>query len=334
MPQSMPQIDLPQIDLSQIDLSAIALPPIDRLAVQSSLGKRGPVTSKTGKRRPVKSPLRYPGGKSRAIAQIMSHVPNQITEYREPFVGGGSVYLAMRQAGDRQIQRYWINDLNFDLYCFWWSAQNEIDLLAAAVDHCKQHYANGRDLFAHLTRSDLPLTPLQRAARFFVLNRITFSGTVDSGGYSRQAFEHRFTDSSIDRLRKLASQLSPPESPPELPPESSSVSPVQITNIDYEELLFHAGDDVFIFLDPPYLSATKSKLYGTKGNLHTAFDHERFANKMRQCPHQWLITYDDCPEIRRLFDFANIVEWTLQYGMNNYKQNGAASGRELMIKNY
>jgi DNA adenine methylase len=146
---------------------------------------------------------------------------------------------------------------------------------------------------------------------------MTFSGTVDSGGYSQQAFERRFTDSSIERLRKLSIHL----------------SSIHITHGDYEELLFQPGDNVFIFLDPP-LSATKSKLYGVRGKLHTGFDHEQFANNMRNCPHPWLITCDDSPEVRKLFEFAHIIEWTLQYGMNNYKQTFAAEGRELLIKNY
>jgi DNA adenine methylase len=55
---------------------------------------------------------------------------------------------------------------------------------------------------------------------------------------------------------------------------------------------------------------------------------------MRKCQHRWLITYDDSPEIRQMFNFARITEWTLQYGMNNYKQEFAAAGRELIIKNY
>ena len=85
---------------------------------------------------------------------------------------------------------------------------------------------------------------------------------------------------------------------------------------------------------PPYLAATKSKLYGRKGSFHTSFDHERFAENMKKCHHKWLITYDDSTEIRALFNFANITEWTLQYGMNNYKQTSAAKGQELFIKNY
>jgi DNA adenine methylase len=55
---------------------------------------------------------------------------------------------------------------------------------------------------------------------------------------------------------------------------------------------------------------------------------------MKKCNHSWLITYDDSPEIRKNFNFANIYEWELQYGMNNYKQGKAEKGKELFISNY
>lgn len=183
----------------------------------------------------VKSPLRYPGGKSKALDKIIPHIPSTIGEYREPFIGGGSVFMAVKQRFGNQIKRYWINDLNFDLCCFWLCAQTEIEALTTEVDRIKQKYTNGKELFNDLTREDLKLNEFERAVRFFVLNRITFSGTVDSGGYSQQAFERRFTDSSIDRLRKLSVYL----------------SSVHITSGDYENLLFQDGENVFIFLDPP-----------------------------------------------------------------------------------
>lgn len=266
----------------------------------------------------VKSPLRYPGGKSKAIDKILPHIPLNICEYREPFVGGGSVCLAVKQLFGNRIEQYWINDLNFDLYCFWSYAKNNVEALANEADKIKQKYTNGRELFNYFTCKALVLSEFDRAVRFFVLNRITFSGTVDSGGYSQQAFERRFTDSSLERLRKLSIHL----------------SSIHITHGDYESLLFQEGNKVLIFLDPPYLSATKSKLYGIRGKLHTDFDHERLASNMRNCPHRWLLTYDDSPEIRKLFEFAHIIEWKLQYGMNNYKQTSAAEGQELLIKNY
>jgi DNA adenine methylase len=186
----------------------------------------------------IKSPLRYPGGKSKALSQIIPHVPLGVAEYREPFVGGGSVFIEVRKIFGSRIDRYWINDLNHDLFCFWKYARDDIERLVEQVSEIKCKYADGKALFTYFTNKDLKLTEFDRAVRFFVLNRITFSGTVDSGGYSQQAFERRFTDSSIDRLQLL----------------SPSLAAVQITNEDYERSLLQAGQEVFIFLDPPTLA--------------------------------------------------------------------------------
>ena len=84
----------------------------------------------------------------------------------------------------------------------------------------------------------------------------------------------------------------------------------------------------------PYFSNTSSKLYGSRGCFHENFDHEEFSKEMRKCKHKWLITDDDSKEIRDLFSFANIYEWTLQYGMNNINGNSASKGKELFISNY
>jgi len=265
----------------------------------------------------IKSPLRYPGGKSKAIKKILPLIPTGYKEFREPFVGGGSVFLTAKQELNISA-KYKINDLNYDLYCFWKVAQKNINALVNEIQRIKDTTKDGKELYRQLTNNDKKLSEFERAVRFFVLNRITFSGTVDSGGYSKQAFEKRFTDSSIDRLLLLSEPL----------------QEVEIYHGDYEKFLFQEGEDVFIFLDPPYLTQAKSKLYGKNGDLHINFDHKRFTNNMKMCKHKWLITLDDTPEIRQLFDFAYIYEWELQYGMNNYKQDTAKKGKELFISNY
>ena len=273
----------------------------------------------------AKSPLRYPGGKSRALKQIIPLLPPNIKEYREPFVGGGSVFFAIRSIFQDHIDAYWINDLNYDLYCFWKHTRDNVDDLVESIGKIKREYKNGRILFNELTKdkdllsADKGVLPeFERAVRFFILNRISFSGIVDSGGYSQAAYDKRFTDSSIERVKMISQYL----------------TKVHINCGDYPDLLFQEGKNVFIFLDPPYWKTTESKLYGTRGTLHTTFDHERFAENMKKCSHQWLITYDDSPVIRKLFDFADICEWTLQYGMNNFMKDNAAKGKELFIKNY
>ena len=260
----------------------------------------------------VRSPLRYPGGKSKAIDKIKHYLPSHFSEYREPFVGGGSVFIYPHL-------KFWINDLNFDLICLWNQIQLNLEELVQAVWHIKRTTTDGRELFKQFAfdRSS-NLSEFERAVRFFVLNRITFSGTVDCGGYSQKAFDQRFTNSAIDRLSALAGLL----------------DQVTITHLDYSELLSAPGKDVFIFLDPPYLAATNSRLYGKRGDLHLSFDHQKFAETLKNCRHQWLITYDDSPEIRNNFAFAHIYEWEMQYGMNNYMQVKAAKGKELFITNY
>jgi DNA adenine methylase len=266
---------------------------------------------------PIKSPLRYPGGKSKAIPQIIQYLPEDFNEYREPFVGGGSLFIYLKQ--QRPELSCWINDLNVDLYSFWCAAQQDNQHLVEAVEKIKRENTDGKKLFETLANQNVDeLTPLERAVRFFVLNRITFSGTIEAGGYSQGAFESRFTPSSIERLVPLEGLL----------------ENVRITNCDYRQVLTPSDNEVFTFFDPPYLSATKSKLYGKKGALHTAFSHEAFAAALKNYPHHWLVTYDDSPDIRENFSFAYMYEWELQYGMNNYKQDTAAKGKELFISNY
>lgn len=265
----------------------------------------------------IKSPLRYPGGKQKAISQIANYLPHHFQEFREPFLGGGSVYLYLLQK--YPDLKFWINDLNSELYCFWIQAQNNLSELVNEVWKIKNTTKEGRNLFDSLANKDsIKMSELERAVRFFVLNRITFSGTIESGGYSNASFLGRFTESSIHRLSYLENCL----------------KNTYITNFDYDILLKNPGENVFLFLDPPYLSNTKSRLYGKKGNLHLNFDHNLFAELMSKCQHQWLITYDDCEQVRDNFAFAYIYEWKLQYGMNNYKQKTAKKGSELFITNY
>lgn len=263
----------------------------------------------------IKSPLRYPGGKSRAVAFLASKIPD-FQEYREPFIGGGSVFVHCKQAfPDKQ---FWVNDIYRELYELWKNAQTDVDAVVEQVWTWRRQFKDGRQLHRFLLDGLQDFSPLETASAFFILNRITFSGTSESGGYSKQAFERRFTESSIARLEKFAPLL----------------KGIRITQLDYSEVVLEKGKNVFIYLDPPYYSVSKSALYGKNGNLHKGFDHERFASVMQACPHQWMITYDDSPYIRSLFHFAKIEEWQLTYGMRNVNGKGKQQQGELLISNF
>ncbi|MFC3847776.1 DNA adenine methylase [Helicobacter baculiformis] len=265
-----------------------------------------------------KSPLRYPGGKSRALKFLKTYFLKDFKEYREPFFGGGSVGLYLAQTHLEEAQFY-ANDLNYDVYCFWQTLKTQGHDLIGAIQQIKQDYTNGRELYQILLeRRREGLSDFQRAVDFFVLNRICFSGVVDCGGYSQKAYETRFTQTSIQRLYHV----------------QEAIKKFAFTSNDYAELLQKDGHHVFIFLDPPYYNAAKSRLYGKKGDLHLGFDHQNLCDHLKQTKHKFLLTYDDSCFIRGLYKNFYIREYRVQYGMNNYKQEKALAGKELLISNF
>jgi len=259
----------------------------------------------------LKSPLRYPGGKSRLSERLVSLFPNDFLEYREPFVGGGSVFFEAKQRHPNV--KFRINDLFQDLYVFWKMLRDYPESVIENVRRLKSSYSDGRRLYDFLTAPHYP-SEIERASEFFAVNRITFSGTTLSGGYSDESFHKRFTDSSIERLWKSSEILT---------------DDVGITGNDFSHLTDLPGENVFLFLDPPYCIGKKSKLYGKDGNLHREFDHMRLFESLRNSPHRWLMTYNDCGFIRELYSDFHIKPIEFAYGMQQGK-----TGKEVVISNY
>ena len=149
----------------------------------------------------IKSPLRYPGGKTRAAEMLINLAPD-FEEYREPFIGGGSVFIKMKQ--NFPNAKYWINDLFYDLYCFWFEIKNNKEDVINIIKKWRNDYNIGKELHKYLCDNLFTFSDIERAAAFFILNRITFSGTSCSGGYSQSAFVGRFTDTSIERAENVS----------------------------------------------------------------------------------------------------------------------------------
>lgn len=276
------------------------------------------VVASISSKKAFRSPLRYPGGKQKAIEQIVKMLPKSASEFREPMVGGGSVFFHAKSIDFANT--YWINDKFKELVSFWRVVQDPSTCrkLANDLEKLRSRFKSAEQIKKYFleTREELPEDEYREAFLFFFFNRVTFSGTTCAGGFSSSASLRRFTASSIERLRPLPEAL----------------ADVRITNEDFEKVIRASGKDVFIFLDPPYYKATR--LYGRNGSLHE-FDHEKLAALLKKTKHRFLITYDDCSEIRELYDWAKVTEWRLQYGMNNCNlENLSKVGSELFISNY
>lgn len=268
----------------------------------------------------IKTPLRYPGGKTRISDELSRVFPGNIKEFREPFLGGGSVFLSFLQ-NRGEINKFWLNDIYSPLINFWTIATHKKDneKLTQNILNIHKNGGSGREIFLNTKKMIGSSEMMEQAVAFFVLNRITFSGTIESGGFSQGAFDGRFTLSSIKRVEELKNIEQDKE--------------IVFSNIDYEKLILHPGEDVLIFLDPPYHSAKKSGLYGKNGSNHKFFDFERLAKLLRNTNHKWLMTIDDDPYIRKLFEFAYFKEFNLKYVMGP-KTSGSKIGNELLIANF
>ena len=90
----------------------------------------------------LKTPLRYPGGKSKATTRMSPYFPTkfEVTHYREPFLGGGSVALWMTQ--NYNLESVWVNDLYWPLYNFWLHLQDDSKMLSDELKEAKLNNAD------------------------------------------------------------------------------------------------------------------------------------------------------------------------------------------------
>ena len=246
----------------------------------------------------IKSPLRYPGGKTKAVPAVMSLVPVGVKELCSPFFGGGSVELACTARGI-QVHGF---DAFAPLVNFWQTLLSDLDHLVPAV---RGLYPLGRESFYALQRQyDNVRGCVEQAAVFFVLNRCSFSGSTFSGGMSPG--HPRFTESAIQRLEKL------------------DVTGLTVELASFEDSIARYPD-TFLYLDPPYVN--RNFLYGKRGDLHRGFSHERLANILNERS-GWLLSYNDCDMVRDLYARHTFHDAAWLYGMNNNRYRSS----EVLIR--
>jgi DNA adenine methylase len=234
----------------------------------------------------AKSPLRYPGGKSRAIKHILPLIPAVTRTLLSPFIGGGSVELAAAACGVT-VRGY---DIFAPLVNFWQTALTDPEALAALVE---REHPLPRERFYELQRDLRQGCPpgSAAAALFFILNRASVSGSTLSGGTSEG---DRFTPSAIRRLRDFAC--------PNL----------TVGHARFEDSLAAHPDDC-VYADPPYV--IPSNLYGNRGDTHKGFDHAALAACLRERDSSWVLSYNDCPEVRALYRGHAMLTPAWTYGM-------------------
>ena len=272
----------------------------------------------------LKTPLRYPGGKSRAIKKMAPYLPDmkQFKEYREPFLGGGSFAIWMTQTYPHLD--IWVNDRYEPLYNFWRVLQDDGKKLRDELVQLKYKYCtpgSAKILFLeakeYLKNETRRTESFHRAVSFYVINKCSFSGLTESSSFSASASESNFSMRGIDKL----------------PHYSMLIKDWKITNHSYEKLLTDNRDS-FTYLDPPY--AIKSNLYGRKGDMHKCFDHTAFAHDCDRYIGPQLISYNSDQLIKDRFRGYEVSEYDLTYTMRSVGSymSDQQKRKELLLLNY
>ena len=267
----------------------------------------------------LKTPLRYPGGKSRAITKISEFFPDlsKYEQFREPFLGGGSVALWVTKTyPDLKI---WVNDLYEPLYNFWVQLQSSGSEMQDILSDIKGENPDpdkAKELFLECKNQVSTGDDLDRAVAFYIINKCSFSGLGENSSFSAHASDSNFSMNGIEKLSGY----------------QNIIKDWSITNLSYEHML--DGKDAFIYLDPPY--EIGSNLYGKKGGMQKYFHHTRFSEACCTSNNNMLVSYNSSNLNKRRFADWKAAEYDHTYTMRSTGDyiKEQKKRKELVLTNY
>jgi len=266
----------------------------------------------------INSPFRYAGGKFYARNLILPHIPKH-NFYCEPLAGGASIFFAKEK-----VESNWLNDIDEELINCFIHIRDHPEELADLLEGKKP----SKELHSYYKNEFKPKNDLERAGRWYLLNRISYSGIMKVENCF-WGYGDKYSMQPKNWRRHLLRC-------------SRKLQNVRITCRDFEGVIDEVSDGAFLFVDPPYFNRDQDKFYNYIFSLD---DHKRLVEVLKRNSGRirFLLTYDDSEEVRNMYSWANETlnqEWTYtinrtddQTGKTNNKGK-RRKGREIFILNY
>lgn len=265
----------------------------------------------------INSPLRYPGGKAKLFPFFVELIrENKLygRDYCEPYAGGAG--LAIRLLTNGFVDKVSINDIDPSIYAFWVSTLYDTErfcrLIAKTPITIDQWYRQ-QEIWQN---ADLD-NKLALGFSAYFLNRTNRSGIIEGagpiGGYAQKGkwkIDVRLVkDRQIENIRALAGY-------------SNQIEVTNLDALDYLEKVL-SNPNALTYLDPPYF-VKGHKLYK---NFYQPKDHEEIAEALRKKRHiNWVVSYDDVPEIRSAYSTFDPITYLL-----NYSAGEKSEGSEVIF---
>ena len=250
------------------------------------------------------TPLRYPGGKARLgawIAWLMRHNGISGDVYAEPYAGGAGAALYL--LSNQYVRSVFINDIDPVIHAFWWAVLNDSDGIIKLIDSTPVTIKSWKNQRAILSQPDQHSKTEVGFATFF-LNRTNRSGILKAGvigGINQDGnykIDARFNKEDLkNRIRMIARHR----------------NKIFLSNLDaiafIKEVAPDFGDKSLLYLDPPYFNKG-SQLYR---NFYNPEDHQDIGNAMSKVKTPWIVTYDNCDPIKKIYSKHEMEEFSLIY---------------------
>lgn len=270
----------------------------------------------------INSPFRYAGGKFYARKLILEHIPNHDT-YIEPFCGGASIFFAKEKVANNIL-----NDKDKELINCLIQIRDNPEKIADLVENIKPTKEN-HDYYKNKFK---PKNKIEKAARWFFLNRISYSGIMKMEN-CYFGYGDKYSMRPENWRRHLINT-------------SKKLQNVNITSLDFGKVIENAPDGSFLFIDPPYFNRDQDKFYSISFSKK---DHKRLMRLLKKHSGRlrFLLTYDNDPTIRKMYSWVTAImnkEWNYMIYRTddqtkelngNGKHNGKRyKGKEIFILNF
>ncbi len=271
--------------------------------------------------------VKWAGGKSQLIPQIIRLMPSRFARYFEPFLGGGAVFFHTASYN----RNAFLSDINVDLINAYKIIRNNVEELITALKYLQDEYSKSpKSYYYQLRDKTKGLNKIENAARFITLNKTCYNGLyrVNKKGLFNVPIGRYKNPLICDpvNLRKMSIVLS----------QSASYLGV----IDYKKILVEKADkDDFVYLDPPFHPISNTANFTSYTNSGFSFeDQKELATIFKELTRRGcklLLSNSNTEEIRRLYsDFSHLTELALVNRSINAVGSKRVGHVELLIRNY
>lgn len=283
----------------------------------------------------MKPLVKYRGGKSKEIPQLINHIPNYEGRYIEPFLGGGALFFYL------EPKRAIINDINSKLISFYWGVKNDFETLKDELAEIEKIYTINRKKFEELKSktpdervvdeneslyyqirdmfNELTTKKYSDALLYFFINKTTYSGMIRYNAKGEFNVPYgRYANLNTSLVTQSHSKL---------------LDNTEIYNLDYSEIFKMATENDFMFLDPPY-----DCVFSNYGNVEhkdgfNEKNHIELADRYKQLKCKALMVIGRTPLTEKLYGDLIVDEYEKSYAVN-IRNRFKSEARHILISNF